>query len=588
MFNKVPVEGSASDSLGAKMLLFKVVVLVFFPVLFIYIFESSFVEAFLFFIVLALGGRYLVVTFGGAGFLVLLVYPYIPFQLLRLDPDSTDIYVYGLLILTLLFRRFGRVTELDQGPEAKQLQVASLHRISRLLLLVLCILQLGLSMFRTYNWVACLSWVLIFYTLRRGVYVEHASKPALSIRSCIASASLCLLSVIGSLILLEGGARWLLPHTSVVGELYESHPDYLFLLRPGTTGLHRVRTAKDEVTIIEQKVSELGMRNAVLGPKKPDEFRILMLGDSFTMGHAVTETDTIPRQLELALGRYDLDKKVVVINAGVGGGGPIQELGMLLERGIQLLPDLVILQLYPENDIDNSLELVNKRQRAYNEHFHQRLELRRGETQWPSNFENWMQKNSRFYAELVTVTGDSPLITDLISTLRVGSLKDRTRIPQSEDRPFFLEINLGTWYPELNEGFEILQDYVRMMREECESRDIDFMAYCIPNHNIVDDQLWLDQMGRQDDPLQYTRAKGFQEVEQFLENDKIPSVNVMDLLQKHGDIYEVYYQYDGHLTPLGNELVASALRDYLCNTYFIFRGIVAGDEKSTGAVAASR
>jgi GDSL-like Lipase/Acylhydrolase family len=77
--------------------------------------------------------------------------------------------------------------------------------------------------------------------------------------------------------------------------------------------------------------------------------RILTLGDSFTEGSTVGETEVFTARMQQA------DPRLEVLNAGVGGYGTVQELLYLTSEGMRFKPDLVLLLFY-ENDLtDNTL-----------------------------------------------------------------------------------------------------------------------------------------------------------------------------------------------------------------------------------------
>ena len=110
---------------------------------------------------------------------------------------------------------------------------------------------------------------------------------------------------------------------------------------------------------IEYAFNEIGLRDAAIGPKAPGELRILVLGDSVTMGWGVAEEDTFCHQLEGAL-RKRLEREVRVINSGVGGYNTAQELAFFRRHGLALQPDLVLL-LYVRNDVEvNVLSLKDR------------------------------------------------------------------------------------------------------------------------------------------------------------------------------------------------------------------------------------
>jgi lysophospholipase L1-like esterase len=85
--------------------------------------------------------------------------------------------------------------------------------------------------------------------------------------------------------------------------------------------------------------------------KSGGQFRILLLGDSYTFGWAVAEDSTYGSVLErLLLGRGANCRKVEVINGGVNGYNTEQEIGFFRLIGLKYHPDLVIIGFTP-NDI---------------------------------------------------------------------------------------------------------------------------------------------------------------------------------------------------------------------------------------------
>ncbi len=97
--------------------------------------------------------------------------------------------------------------------------------------------------------------------------------------------------------------------------------------------------------------------------KPPGVFRILNLGDSIAMGWGVREEDTYGRQLENLLNASrPLDLRYEVINAGVPGWNPENELAYLQKEGLEFEPDLILLDLTIVNDIygKNALAAQNR------------------------------------------------------------------------------------------------------------------------------------------------------------------------------------------------------------------------------------
>ena len=126
-------------------------------------------------------------------------------------------------------------------------------------------------------------------------------------------------------------------------------------------GLYEPQTRMYEYTILFDRnvlfriaplcrpdINEMGYRGADFGREKNDfEKRVLFLGDSFVMGDNVAPEKTIPAALERAL------DGVEVFNMGVLAYGPDQSLVQLLEDGIDLNPDMVVLGIFPANDFQD-------------------------------------------------------------------------------------------------------------------------------------------------------------------------------------------------------------------------------------------
>ena len=91
--------------------------------------------------------------------------------------------------------------------------------------------------------------------------------------------------------------------------------------------------------------------------KPPGEFRILVLGDSFTFGLGVAHDDLYTEQVEQFLDEIPGCAPAQVINAGVAGYNTTQELIYLLREGLSFQPDLVVLGFYWNDLVGNEAEL---------------------------------------------------------------------------------------------------------------------------------------------------------------------------------------------------------------------------------------
>ena len=88
-------------------------------------------------------------------------------------------------------------------------------------------------------------------------------------------------------------------------------------------------------------VNSLGFRDREYERHKPDGvYRILVIGDSITFGNRMRVADTYPEQLEAMCAQAGA--RVEVMNMGVGGYDPLNEVALIERRGQELEPDHVI------------------------------------------------------------------------------------------------------------------------------------------------------------------------------------------------------------------------------------------------------
>ncbi len=115
-------------------------------------------------------------------------------------------------------------------------------------------------------------------------------------------------------------------------------------LKKNAHGLVRHHTLSK--TDIEIRTNSLGFRHRELGPKQPGETRILVLGDSITFGDFVPQDQTYPAVMEQSLRRMFPGRLLEVINAGIGAVDLQNEFAVLMETGLSVKPDIVLVGLY--------------------------------------------------------------------------------------------------------------------------------------------------------------------------------------------------------------------------------------------------
>ncbi|MCC6154563.1 MAG: hypothetical protein IT367_12425 [Candidatus Hydrogenedentes bacterium] len=384
-----------------------------------------------------------------------------------------------------------------------------------------------------------------------------------------ATVLLLLVGVIPAIAVLEIGCRILFPMAAPNVSMTSYDREALWTLGPGASGKMTFGSsalgAPFELSTYSVNISSQGLRDREFGPKEDGELRVLLLGDSFTFGWGLEIEQTVGRQLEAMLNASGSAKRFTVINAGVDGYGPWQERIRLREIGFALEPDIVVLQLFPGNDLNNSLNKVGKRVRAFDPVWEYLVESRRHWGLWEVRSDDWLRKRSAFYNQLGKALNTASPLMKLLDDLRFYRRKTPP-LPKSADRPFWLEVHMKEWYPELNEGRQILESDTLAIRDDCENRGIAFALYAVPDVNSVCDYSWEWNMKKVEDASIYERAKDLKVVEEFCAREKLNCIDLASAMRASGDPCKLYYEADGHLTPKGAMVTARAIFDVLVST----------------------
>lgn len=181
---------------------------------------------------------------------------------------------------------------------------------------------------------------------------------ALLLAAGVATAACCFaapawnakaLTVLVSLLVALGAAELAL--RAVLGSRYYSvvqlDERLLYRLAPGAQR-EFVRSPANGGERIRFSINSQGFRGPELAPARTAP-RVLVYGDSFVQAEFSPDAETFTARLEERLSRR-LGRRLEVVNAGVAGYGPDQELRRMQRELPALRPDLVVVALYAGND----------------------------------------------------------------------------------------------------------------------------------------------------------------------------------------------------------------------------------------------
>jgi len=425
--------------------------------------------------------------------------------------------------------------------------------------------------------VQAMLWAILLFLIRRQFPAPAPARTS-SARSAMISVAIVLVLTILLAALLEFLTRKMYRDSEAVlwtqsGGVYQPDEEYLFTTRPSASASYSICVGPGKRRAAEQHTSSQGLFDHEIGPKEPGEFRILMLGDSFTAGHGVQSECSIPKMLERTLRKAMPAAPLSVVNAGVGGYAPWQERGFLNRTGFVFEPDLVILQLYPANDVENTLIKSGKYNWRNEIEWRERVRKAVYSYRWQVKASRWI----RGHCSALTLLGhvsDPPFdFVRFWNALRFVPDCAMDPLPERQDRSELLECELDEYYPELQEAMSTMIEDVRGIIQDCRGRGIDVITFCIPCLDVLTDDRFEAAAGQLKPPLAYDRFKSTRLIHAALDGDNASYLDLTADLRAQPNPEDFYFIYDGHLNEDGDRFVAERLADYLVNEYLPERGL---------------
>jgi lysophospholipase L1-like esterase len=323
-----------------------------------------------------------------------------------------------------------------------------------------------------------------------------------------------------------------------------------YRLKPGA--IARFKTPEFDTTIA---INAAGLRDREIGPKKPGERRIIVLGDSLVMAVQVPLRETLTSQLERLLNADAIPPAVFrVINAGVQGYGPVEEYLFYREVAATLRPDIVILTLYAGND---AVEAANSGYR-----------LRGPGPSLPvdeslSTYERFTQWRRRAIRRSMVLQ---------VTRLRITAAVDRFGWQRPEvDLP--LRAYLPEAPPEITGGLKVMAEAVSRLDVLARKQGARLIILLLPARFQVDDEDFRrlrDGVARLGETLERDRAT--ERFKAVLGETGVPVLDVLPALRHAAEGTAVFMRSTAHFTPLGHETIAREIQRYLVANGLVERG----------------
>lgn len=352
------------------------------------------------------------------------------------------------------------------------------------------------------------------------------------VKKSAAVLSVAVLMILGA----EIYVRWAMPQHALTFTpgMLEKAPPLRYRLTPGFrgeiswTGQYRASVA----------INSLGLRGPEVLPKKPGDFRVLVLGDSFPFGIGVEAAETyVARLAELAPKN---GPRVVTLNGGVPGYGVPDALTFLEEYGLALEPDLVLVSILLGNDILDATE--------------------RGRVDWadglPAAGANrglvlWLFRHSHFFRWILRA--NLGRLIGLSDSWQVSYVRDML-VTSSDDSS-----------PLTREGRENSRKALSTFATLSKQHGFRLGVVLIPTELQLDPESargLFEWSGV--DPTTFDAEATDRFFAKVLRKYNIPFLNLRSTLKQESDTGDpLFIRNDGHFTPRGHEVAATAIWNFL-------------------------
>lgn len=265
---------------------------------------------------------------------------------------------------------------------------------------------------------------------------------------------------------------------------------------------------------ITYTTNSLGYRTHEPAPRAPDEYRVMMIGDSFFYGEGLQQDETIGAQLErIAAEDSACERPLKVYNFGHPGYCTVQELVVLRTHAAKIAPDHVILGFFAANDmLANALSRIDE----------------------DGNFAPDTARVAKYRADLESSLGLVGL--SFIGRVAASSSPGLGRIfSDLANRPDYLEPNLR---------------WLTTFRDDCKAAGYRYgVVFQHTKDTVIDG--WRSHL--------YSGRELTRKLTAFCDREAIPRVEMLDVLRDGRPWQDYLYPIDAHPRPLGARKTAEAI-----------------------------
>ena len=301
-----------------------------------------------------------------------------------------------------------------------------------------------------------------------------------------------------------------------------------------------------------QRVNGHGLRGSEITTKKtPGTYRIVMLGDSFTMGKGVADDETfsVVLQKQLEQSGATCGTKVEILNGGVDSYAPVLELIQLKTDILPLEPDMVIVNLDVSDLVQEAAyrgqaqrgpdgEIVAVPQHAEPDSLMERVRV------WTERH-LFFTRVALFYANRAFAYRELT-VRDVVN--RAGAETIAHTLANDVDR---------------TKQWQDIFESIGAMQKISAGRGIQFALTLYPWAHQISDTEWVPGRDTFIPAGAVPSDLSYRTIKEMSAARGIPLADLYPAFKASLGAEPLYFKYDMHWTPAGHRVMARGLQEYL-------------------------
>jgi hypothetical protein len=400
----------------------------------------------------------------------------------------------------------------------------------------------------------------------------------INVKELLKNLALLFITIIIFMLFFEMALRLFYPQNLSMTQLDEN---MLFANRANLEGIKYSRLNEFKQYI---STNSHGLRDYEYNYEKlNNSFRVLMLGDSFVEGVEVEFEKTTAKMLEKRLNQLQNDITYQVINFGTCGYGTSQELAYLEKEGLKYSPDVVILHIFPKNDL-----LDNVQKSVYD--IYDLNDINEQANNQSNNKSNNQSKSlvnkklkftvfQRFWAFAIAHTHTANLLgIALLKNENVAKLLRRadflkTQQFNSTGVNYTRDIYFKNSQPQqISDAWKKTKIYLDRMNELSKQYNFTFIIVVVPAKEQVDVdayKLFLEKEKLNESDVAMLMPNYV--MQEYMQVNGVIVIDPITLFREKNKQQKLYFIIDGHYKEQGHSLLAEVLYEKLINDKIITR-----------------